>query len=73
MTVGYNNLWKRMIDNSITKTELIRLTGISTNVMAKMGKNEPVRLEALAKICTYFGCKLDDIIDLQTDSAGKVV
>ena len=71
MSVSYNKLWKLMIDKNISKTELIKLTGISTNVMAKMGKGETVRLEALSKICGYFDCKLDDILDLYPDNKGE--
>ena len=62
MTVSYNKLWKRLIDENMSKTELIKATKISTNAMAKMGKNQPVRLDILAKICIYLDCKLDDIV-----------
>ena len=71
MAVSYNKLWKLMIDKNISKTELIKAAGISTNVMAKMGKNEPVRLEALAKLCGYFDCKLEDLLDLIPDEKGE--
>ncbi|MCF0134002.1 MAG: helix-turn-helix transcriptional regulator [Blautia sp.] len=70
MAVSYNKLWKLMIDKNLSKTELVKAAGITTNVMAKMGKCEPVRLEALAKICAYFDCKLDDIVDLIPDEKG---
>ena len=67
MAVSYNKLWKRLIDENMSKTELIRATKISTNAMAKMGKNESVKLEVLAKICSYFQCQLDDIVDILPD------
>ena len=56
-----------MIDANMSKTDVIKATKISTNAMAKMGKNESVRLEVLAKICAYFNCKLDDIVDIIPD------
>ena len=58
MEVNYNRLWKLLIDKNINKTELIRKTGITSNAMAKMGKNETVQLDVLIKICKVLDCKL---------------
>jgi DNA-binding Xre family transcriptional regulator len=38
--------------------------GVTTNVIAKMGKNENVSTEALYKICKVLDCQLDDIMEL---------
>ena len=51
MTISYNKLWKLMIDKNINKTKLREEAGISSNAMAKLGKNESVQLEVLAKAC----------------------
>ena len=56
-----------LIDKKITKTEMRKQAGISTNILAKMGKNEPVSMERLAKICTILGCGLDDIVEIQKE------
>ena len=48
----------------MSKTELTHLAGISTNAMAKLGKNEDVRVGVLVKICETLDCKLDDIVDI---------
>ena len=50
MAVSYKKLWKILIDKSMTKTELIKSAKISTNAMAKLGKDEDVRADVLAKI-----------------------
>ncbi len=63
MTFSYNKLWKILIDKNMMKTDLIREAKISTNSMARMGKNEDVRLETLAKIALALDCKLDDLVD----------
>ncbi len=63
MTFSYNKLWKILIDKNMMKTDLIREAKISTNSMARMGKNEDVRLETLAKIALVLDCKLDDLVD----------
>ena len=67
MTVSYNRLWKLLIDKNMSKTQLIKKAGISTNAMAHMGKNEDVRVEVLVKICDALGCTLDDIMELIPD------
>lgn len=63
MVLNYNNLWKLMIDKGINKTQLRELTGITTNILAKLGKNESVQVEILVKICNVLECKIDDIIE----------
>lgn len=53
-----------MIDRKMSKTELIKAAGISTNAMAHMGKDEDVRVEVLIKICNALDCTFDDIIEI---------
>ncbi|MCD7856201.1 MAG: helix-turn-helix transcriptional regulator [Clostridiales bacterium] len=65
MTHSYDKLWKLLIDRKMTKTEMRIQAGISTNMLAKMGKEEPVTMETLAKICTTLNCGLDDIVEIQ--------
>lgn len=67
MLYNYNKLWKLLIDRKITKTELRLQSGISTNMLAKMGKDEPVSMEILAKIVTYLQCGMDDIVEFQLE------
>ena len=67
MAYSYNKLWKLMIDKNINKTSLRREAGITSNAMAKMGKDMPVSVEVLAKICRVLDCTLDDIVDVIDD------
>mgnify|MGYP006341627107 FL=1 len=64
MIYSYDKLWKLLIDRKITKTEMRQQTGISTNMLAKMGKQMPVSMEALTKICNYLECGLDDVVEI---------
>lgn len=64
MKYNYNRLWKMLIDKGMTKTEMRKQAGISTNVLAKMGRCEPVSMESLAKVCTALNCGLDDIVEI---------
>ena len=63
MTIKSNKLWKLLIDKNINKTELCNLAEISTNAMAKLGKNDSVQFEILIKICKALNCNIDDIVD----------
>ncbi len=64
MPISYNRLWKLMIDKNINKTKLRTLTGISSNAMAKLGKNESVQVEVLVKICNCLDCTMDEIMEV---------
>lgn len=67
MVYSYNKLWKMLIDRKITKTEMRKQARITTNMLAKMGKDEPVSIETLAKICVALDCRLDDIVEIKSD------
>lgn len=64
MAVRYDKLWDILRERNMLKTDLIREAKITTNAMARLGKNEDVRVEVLAKICNTLGCTLDDIIEI---------
>ena len=67
MAVDYSKLWDILNERGMMKTELIKAAQISTNAMAKLGKNEEVRIGVLAKICTTLDCKIDDIVEIVPD------
>ena len=62
MAISYDRLWKLLIDKKINKTQLKELAGISTNAVAKLGKNESVSLKTLEKICVILNCDIGDIV-----------
>ena len=51
MSVSYNRLWKQLIDKNMKRIEMQHLTGISANILARMGKNQYVSMETVEKIC----------------------
>lgn len=63
MEISYNKLWKKMIDHNLNKTQLKEKAKISTNAVAKLGKNEAVSMETLEKICSALNCNIGDIIE----------
>lgn len=68
MQISYNKLWKKMIDQNINRTQLKERAKISTNAVAKLGKNEPVSMDTLDKICKVFGCNIGDVMEFIDDS-----
>ncbi len=63
MEISYNKLWKQMIDHNLNKTQLKEKARISTNAVAKLGKNEAVSMETLEKICSALNCNIGDIME----------
>jgi len=51
----------------MSRGEMRRAAGITTNALAKLGKNESVPLETLEKICTVLACGLDEIVEYIPD------
>lgn len=63
MAVSYKKLWKLLIDKGINKTKLKEKAKISTNAIAKPGRNEAVSLATLESICSALSCSIEDIIE----------
>lgn len=62
MEVSYNKLWKLMIDKGMPhRSDLRTLTGIGTNTLAKLSKNQQVSMDVLLKICNKLDCDISDI------------
>lgn len=64
MAVSYKKLWKLLIDKNLNKTQLRLITGISTNAIAKLGKDQPVSVDILEKICKALNCDINDIMEI---------
>ena len=67
MAVSYKKLWILLIEKDMKKTDLRIQSGISTGALAKLGKNENVNTEVLAKICKALDCKIEDIMEMIPD------
>ncbi len=67
MIYNYNKLWKILIDKKMRKKDLMALTDINATTMAKMGKERPVSLEVLGRICKALECNVGDIVDIIPD------
>lgn len=64
MAVSYTKLWKLLLDKKMKRTDLKAISGISSNTLAKLGKDEYVSLESIDKICCSLNCNIGEIIDI---------
>ena len=64
--VSYKRLWKLLIDNDIkTGAELSQKAEIAPSTISKMRQDKYVSMEVLVKLCRYFNCTLDDIVEIE--------
>lgn len=71
MDVDYRKLWKMLIDKGIkNKTDLIKMAGISTNILAKLGKGEYISMDSMQKICKALNCDVGDICVINEPVSG---
>jgi hypothetical protein len=63
MRIQYNKLWKILIDKNMNKVQLKKEAGVSSNSIAKLSKNETVRMDVLMKIATALDCKVEDLFE----------
>ena len=71
MAISYNRLWKLLIDKGLNKSQLKVAANISSNVLAKMGKNEAVSMATLQRICSSLDCDISDVCEFK-DTSKKV-
>ena len=67
MGVSYNRLWKMLINKNMKRIEMQYLTGISGNILARMGKNQYVSMETIEKICKKLDCTVDEMMEFTDD------
>ena len=64
MAVSYKKLWKLLIDLDMKKKDLQQASGVSSALIAKMGRNENVSTDSLVKICSALHCDIGDIMEV---------
>lgn len=74
MALSYNRLWHVLVDKKMSRTDLRRAAGLTTNALAKLGKDESVPLETLAKVCKALNCTFDEVVEIvpDKDEAGRI-
>lgn len=63
----YNQIMAEIIDENIEKVDIRDQAGITTNALAKLGKNEHVSTQVLEKVCKVLHCEIQDIMEFVPD------
>lgn len=71
MKLSYNKLWHTMLDKKVKKKDLEKNAGVTHYSIIQMGKDEPISLEVLVRICEYLDCDLDDVVEVVPDIENK--
>ena len=67
MHISYQPLWNTLNDRSMRKEDLRLAAGLTTNMIANMGKGKHISMETLTKICETLNCGILDVIELKQD------
>lgn len=60
--ISFKKLWKLLIDKDMNKTDLRKLTGLSSATIAKLTRGEDVNTSILSRICEALNCDIGDIV-----------
>lgn len=63
MPWSYDRLWIMLIKKNLKKTDLLKIAGINSSALTKMGKKLPVTMDTLEKLCRAFECRIEDIVE----------
>lgn len=66
--IVYYKLDTLLDERKITKTQLCKDTGISTNVVSKISKNEVFKTDTLNRICEYLQVQPSEIMEWIPDA-----
>ena len=65
MHISYQPLWNLLKERNMRKEDLRLAAGVTTNMIANMGKGKHISMETLIKICETLDCDITDVIELE--------
>ena len=65
MHISYQPLWNLLKERNMRKEDLRLAAGLTTNMIANMGKGKHISMETLIKICETLDCDITDGIELE--------
>ena len=68
MKVRYNKLFDKLKENNLTQKEFKLNANISGGTMQKLISNDSITTNTICKICDYFHCMPDEIMEFIPDS-----
>ena len=67
MALNYKPLWIQLAKKGLKKTDVIAMAGLTTNVMAQMGKDKSIKFKNLKRLCKALSCPPNDIISFEDE------
>lgn len=67
MQVVYQKLFDKLKANGITQKDFRTEAGISGTTMSKLINNDSITTNSICKICDYFNCMPDEIMEFIPD------
>ena len=67
MHISYKPLWHTLLERDMRKEDLRLAAGLTTNIIANMGKGKHISMETLTKICETLDCDISDVIQLESE------
>ncbi len=68
MHISYQPLWNTLKERGMRKEDLRLAAGLSTNMIANMGKGKNISMETLVRICEALNCGIMNVIKLEQDN-----
>lgn len=65
MNISYQPLWRTLKERNMRKEDLRLAAGLTTNMIANMGKGEHISMKTLLRICGALECDISDVIELE--------
>ena len=66
--VSYQPLWETLARLDLSKTDLMRKSGITPSTMARISKHDHVSLSTIEKICKVLNVQIEDVVQRDTQS-----
>ena len=72
MHISYQPLWNLLKERNMRKEDLRLAAGLTTNMIANMGKGEYISTKTLGRICEALNCGILDVIELEQDKKAEI-
>lgn len=69
MSVSYRPLWIELAKRDLRKIEFQEISGVSSNLLANMGKNEYISMKNLEKICKVLDVTPNQVIEFNFEES----
>lgn len=62
--ISYKPLLHMLVDKDMKLTNVVKDSGLSSNVVTKINNGESITLISVEKLCKYLNCKIQDVVEI---------